>query len=64
VANHGYSIIKKCGKVLSTLKSHRPFKFGHGSLVYSDEVITIAATIGKINCKIRAEVVPIELALL
>ncbi|CAB4022650.1 Hypothetical predicted protein [Paramuricea clavata] len=51
-------------KVLSTQKSHRPFKFGHGSLIYSDKVVTIAAKIGKTNCKIKVEVVPIELPLL
>ena len=38
--------------------------FGHGSLIYSDKVVTIAAKIGKTNCKIKVEVVPIELPLL
>ena len=50
--------------MLVTQESHRPLKFGHGSLVYSYKLVTIAAKIGKTNCKIRAEVVPIELPLL
>ena len=57
------NFVEKGGKVLSTQKSHRPFKFGHGSLIYSDKVVTIAAKIGKTNCKIKVEVVPIELPL-
>ncbi|CAB4035978.1 Hypothetical predicted protein, partial [Paramuricea clavata] len=58
------NFVEKDGKVLSTQKSHRPFKFGHESLIYSDKVVTIAAKIGKTNCKIKVEVVPIELPLL
>ena len=50
--------------MLSTQKSHRPFKFVHGSVIYSDKAITIAAKIGKTDCKINVEVVPIELPLL
>ena len=58
------NFVENGGKVLSTQRSHRPFKFGHGSVIYSDKAIIIAAKIGKTDCKINVEVVPIELPLL
>ena len=58
------NFVKNGGKVLSTQRSHRPFKFGHGSVIYSEKAITIAAKIGKTGCKINVEVVSIKLALL
>ena len=60
------NFLENGGKVLSTQISHRPapFKFGHGTVIHSDKAITIAGKIGKTDCKINVEVIPIQLPLL